>query len=812
MMFVLRSLFYFILKVPLRLLVRSKIVFDAKVPIEASACPIFYVISHQSASDLLTLQVACKKQNLPDPLSNVIINGKTFERCLCLAQPRAVFSCQTRGKTTALQQGFEILNQHNIDKTLNAQLMPVNLIWGRVPEQEKNNINAASLLAEQASPTWLQKLFIVLFLGRDNLVRFSESLSLRNMSDNHGNDEATAHKLLRVARFHFYRQNIAAKGPRLIHREQMFTALFANPSVKRIISDEAKSKNTSEDKIKKQAQEMMEEIAGDYSVSLVRIGERVLRWLWNRLYSDIKVNNSKVLRKLAQDGHEIIYVPCHRSHMDYLLLSYVILQEGLVMPRIAAGINLNFWPAGPIFRKGGAFFIRRSFAGNRLYSTIFREYLGLLFERGYSVKYYTEGGRSRTGRLLEPKTGMLAMTIQSLLRGIDRPLTLVPVYLGYEHVMEVGSYHKELSGSEKKKESIFGVLKAIKNLRNYGNGYVNFGEPININNYLDKQVPDWKDAINPINPQKPSWLTPTVNTMAGQLMTHINQCAALNGVSLVALILHATENKALSEADLEKQVDFFLNIQRHAPFSDQLTIPTETGKQLLAHVIKLNKVTVCDDSFGRIISLNDLASLEMRYYRNNILHTFVLISLVCKLLVHNRKIAHKQLINQTTSLLASLKDDLFLWQSSEQITKQTEQVLTFLESSNMITQTTMEIWSLTDNTEQLSHVHLMAECIDESLQRLAIITSLTTHLAPVSRRDLEQKVVAIAKRLSVLNKITAPEFIDKKAQTTLINTLREQGYIELSEEGLLIASDTMDEFKTSVTNLVSIEVLQSIAR
>ncbi|WP_274620301.1 1-acyl-sn-glycerol-3-phosphate acyltransferase [Colwellia maritima] len=106
---------------------------------------------------------------------------------------------------------------------------------------------------------------------------------------------------------------------------------------------------------------MMDEIAGDYSVSLVRLGERFLRRLWGRLYTNIKVNNSQVLRKLAQDGHEIIYVPCHRSHMDYLLLSYVIIQEGLVMPRIA-GINLNFWPAGTIFRKGGAFFIRRSFA------------------------------------------------------------------------------------------------------------------------------------------------------------------------------------------------------------------------------------------------------------------------------------------------------------------------------------------------------------------------------------------------------------------------------------------------------------------
>ena len=109
------------------------------------------------------------------------------------------------------------------------------------------------------------------------------------------------------------------------------------------------------------------------------------------------------MRQLAQEGHEIVYVPCHRSHMDYLLLSYVIYHQGMVPPHIAAGINLNFWPAGPIFRHGGAFFIRRTFKGNPLYSTVFREYLNLLFAKGYSVEFFTEGGRSRTGRLLPPR-------------------------------------------------------------------------------------------------------------------------------------------------------------------------------------------------------------------------------------------------------------------------------------------------------------------------------------------------------------------------------------------------------------------------
>ena len=792
-------------------MVRSNIVLDANTPAETESKPIFYVTRHQSASDLLALQKACKKQKLPDPLSKVVIDGKSFERTLCLAKPTSIFGIKPK-ETSALSQGLAILNEHNKNKKLDVQLIPVNLIWGRTPTHEKNNANVASLLAEQSSPTWFRKFFIILFLGRDSLIRFSEALSLRYMSDSHGNDEATAHKLLRVARFHFHRQNIAAKGPRLIHREQMFTALFANPSVKRTIQDEMKSKNLSEEKVKKQALGMMREIAGDYSVSLIYLGERILTWLWKRLYSDIKVHNSKVLRELAHDGHEIIYVPCHRSHMDYLLLTYIIMQEGLVTPRIAAGINLNFWPAGPIFRKAGAFFIRRSFAGNRLYSTIFREYLGLLFERGYSVKYYTEGGRSRTGRLLAPKTGMLAMTIQSLLRGVNRPLTLVPVYLGYEHVMEVGTYHKELSGSEKKKESIFGVLKAIKNLRNYGNGYVNFGEPININDYLQKKVPDWKDAIDPIEPKKPNWLTPTVNDMANQLMLNINQCTALNGVALVALILHASENKALSKADLEKQLDFMLDMQRQAPYSQYMTIPSESGAEILAHVISLNKVTVCDDSFGTIISLTDSASLEMRYYRNNILHTFALIALVCQLLTHHSKITHQQLVEQTINLLGTLKDDLFLWQTPEQITDQVQQVLTALEANHLVKQTKAHFWSLTADTEHLGQVNLLAECMDESLQRLAIVSSLVTRLAPVTKRDLEEKVVAIAKRLAVLNNITAPEFIDKRAQATLISTMRELGYIDANDEGLLVATENMTELKSTINNLVSIEVLQSIAR
>jgi len=810
----LRSFFYFFLRLPIKLLVHCKIVPDnylasAEVKHEQ---PQFYVIRHQSASDILSLRKACKSLKLPDPLSPVIINGKSFSRLLCLEKPTPLFRWRQAGNTDAISQGFELLKQHSNDETLDAQLIPAHVIWGRTPTKEHNNANIGTVLADQESPSWLRKFFIVLFLGRNTLVRFSEAISFRLMADKHGTTQASAQKLIRIARFHFHRQTIAATGPRLMHRQQMFATLLANPSIKRLIKEEAKSKAISEAEVKKQALAIMNEIAGDYRDSMVLLGARILNWLWNRLYSGININNAKVLRDLAQEGHEIIYVPCHRSHMDYLLLTYVIFQEGLVTPRIAAGINLSFWPAGPIFRKAGAFFIRRSFKGNRLYSTIFREYLGLLFERGYSVKYYSEGGRSRTGRLLAPKTGMLAMTIQSLLRGIDRPLTLVPVYLGYEHVMEVGTYHKELSGSQKKNESIFGVLKAIKNLRNYGKGYVNFGEPININQFLNKQVPEWKLDVDPVAPQKPSWLTPSVNILADQVMVNINHCAAINGTALVALILHACKNKALAKVELIRQLDFFLNLQRSVPYSEKLSIPTESGQQLLDEVISLNKVTVNKDSYGDIISLSEKAALEMRYYRNNILHSYIVPALICRLLDRHNKANFEMIVEQVQRIVLLLKGDLFLWQDQNEVTKQTEKILNFLTKQEIIKQTKAGFFSVVDDVELSSNIRIMGECINETMQRFTIICSLINRFSPVAKTDLEEKVVSIAKRLSVLNNINAAEFVDKKSQATLINAMMEHGYINSDEDNKLVDSSTLGLLKSSVTQLVDIEVLQSIIR
>ena len=267
----------------------------------------------------------------------------------------------------------------------------------------------------------------------------------------------------------------------------------------------------------------------------------------------------------------------------------------------------------------------------------------------------------------------------------------------------------------------------------------------------------------------------------------------------------------MTRRDLESQIDFFIDIQRHTPYSEEVVLPTQSGKELLDHVISLNKVTVEKDSLGDIISLSGSAILEMRYYRNNILHMYILPSLVCRILDKTAKITTDAIVEQCQTIMAVIRNDFYLWQDEQAIQEQTLSVLKHLEELSIAKQSKADFWSLNATTAQHACVQVIGECIDETIQRLAIVTSLSGRLTPITKAELENKVVAIAKRLSVINNINAPEFIDKKAQSVLINALKSQGFLS-DEQGKLVANESLKDFRTTINNLIEIAVLQSIAR
>jgi glycerol-3-phosphate O-acyltransferase len=315
-------------------------------------------------------------------------------------------------------------------------------------------------------------------------VQFSAPIHLRELIEHNKGHEHRAHGPAHPARA-LSQPEDRGDRPGHLAPAQSGQGPAQSATGRQAIVDEAERENISLEKAKAQALRYGNEIASDYTYTAIRFLEVVLSWFWNKIYDGIKVNHIEGVQKVAQ-GHEVIYVPCHRSHIDYLLLSYLLFRNGLTPPHIAAGINLNMPVIGSLLRRGGAFFMRRTFKGNPLYTSVFNEYLHTLFTKGFPVEYFVEGGRSRTGRMLQPKTGMLAITLRSFLRSSRMPIVFVPVYIGYERVLEGRTYLGELRGASKKKESIFDIFKVIGALKQrFGQVAVNFGEPIKLAEFLD---------------------------------------------------------------------------------------------------------------------------------------------------------------------------------------------------------------------------------------------------------------------------------------------------------------------------------------
>ncbi|KGQ33019.1 glycerol-3-phosphate acyltransferase [Gallibacterium genomosp. 2] len=787
-----------LLSLPLSILVKSNSI--PNNPIEELHLninePLIYVLPYTSQTDLLIFQKNCLSLGLPDPLEMNEINGKQLPRYVFLDEGRRFFKSKTVKKET--EQIFsQYLEQHRNLADLDVQLIPVSVLWGRSPGYEdKSGLPKLRLL------NGIEKFATILWFGRDNFVRFSQAVSLRYMVNNFGSDQKMAQKLARVARIHFSKQRISATGPRLLNRSAMFAKLLSNEKIIKAIADEAENKKISPEKARQEAEKILQEIAANFNYSSLRVADRFLRWLWNRLYQGINVEHADRVRKLALEGHEIVYVPCHRSHIDYLLLSYVLYHQGLVPPHIAAGINLNFWPVGSIFRSWGAFFIRRTFKGNRLYSTIFREYLAELFHRGYSVEFFIEGGRSRTGRLLAPKTGMMSMTLQALQSGQQtRPITIVPVYIGYEHVLEVDTYAKELRGAAKEKENAGLVLRVIKKLRNLGKGYVNFAEPITLNNYLNQHYPDWRNH-SADDKNRPEWFNEAVSRVSNQVMVNINRAAAVNAMNLTVSILLSSRQRALSKELLIEQIDSCLQLLRNTCYDDDIILPNENGESILQHVLNLDRVGILieKDNFGEIVRLERNSAVLMTYYRNNIQHLFVLPSFIASLVLHHEAIELNLVLEAVKKFYPFLANELFLNIPEERLQKYLLSIIDELCRQEILKRHEN---ILTINKKRGRSLQLLAAGVREILQRYFITLSLLKAEPNKTRTELEKESQSIAQRLSVLHGINAPEFFDKAVFSAFINGLKQNGYFDTEGN---VNNEKLDQLLSILHKIISLEI------
>ena len=244
------------------------------------------------------------------------------------------------------------------------------------------------------------------------------------------------------------------------------------------------------------------------------------------------------------------------------------------MPHIAAGDNLNMPIVGPLLRRGGAFFMRRRFRDDRIYSAVFNEYLYQVYRRGHSVEYFIEGGRSRSGRLLPPQTGILNMTLEHNDRGLPKPLVFVPVYFAYERLIESGSYLNELRGAKKKGESLGGLFSSLKLLKQpFGEVTVNFGTPLKLNEFIN-------DSADLPRSQVAKRLGEVINQ-------RINGAAHVTPINLISLITLATPRIAISEVELLLQLDSMLEILAAPPPGAEYTFTAKSAPEIISYVESL---------------------------------------------------------------------------------------------------------------------------------------------------------------------------------------------------------------------------------
>ena len=744
---------------------------------EDSVC---YVLPFRSTADLLVTDKCCENAGLPLPTH--AINQLDEKRAVFfVGHPEGRLGRRTqRHQSERLTRLFD--HQEKTDREI--KIVPVSVFWGHQPDREKSFFKL--ILSENWTVTnSFKKLLAIIFHPRHIVVQYSTPLNLKQLIAGEPLREKQIRKLLRVLRVHFNHQRQAIIGPDLSHRRTLINTMLAGKTIKDAIEKESKRTRTTIQTVEKRAQAYAREIASHQSYRVIRFFHLVLTWLWHKLYDGIDVNNISEVKVFAQ-SHEIIYVPSHRSHMDYLLLSYVLYHNGLTPPHIAAGENLNLPIVGSLLRRAGAFFMRRSFHGDLLYKTVFDEYLHQMFIKGYSVEYFIEGSRSRTGRTLVPKTGMLSMTINSFQRDSHRPICLMPVYFGYERVLEVGTYMGELMGKSKKSESLIDIVRILRSLKyEFGKVTVNFGQPLLLREFLDEYLPPWQtpEVI------ETSDFSAVCAQLANTLVTRINCAVAVNPVTLVATALLATPRQTMEEQQLLRQIELLRALANKSRYSDKVTITDLPAPDIVRAAINIAGVAREEHTFGTTISADPKLAAMLAYYRNNVANVFVIPSLIARYVLSHETTSLRDITSFVTDLYPYLRSEYLLpWRVNEIESLSSDTVNTLVDLGLLVT-TEATITATKPTSANYASLTYLGQIIEPSLERFHIVIMLLEAKREGTLRRLESDASAIAQKLSTLHGINSPTFFDRSLFANFINTLKSRDMIALGEDGITITDD-----------------------
>lgn len=504
------------------------------------------------------------------------------------------------------------------------ELVPVRIAWLPVSRNDDNAIGLYDLLtlSDPRDPGILRQKWIRHFHPERCQVVIAASATIGEMRQRWQKSTAGKHEhsgfndfVTRQAWLALERSERALRGarykvPRFVHEEILAKHDFHNG-----ISKLQQETGRSEKSLRLVGKKYLKEIAATHSTFLIDILHRAIGFIYRRGYAAIHYSSDQLKEIYANaQRHPIVFLPTHKSNLDHLLMQYLLHENNFPPNHTAGGINMNFFPAGMILRRTGVFFIRRTFKDNLLYKLILRLYIDYLIEKRFAFEWYIEGARSRTGKLLPPRLGMLSYVIDSFQRGKCEDIIFVPVSIAYDQISDVGSYVAEQRGAKKEKESFGWMMRTLRAFRHrYGSIHIRFGETMSLAKTINKQDKTDEHSL-------------AVQKIAFELAVRVNRVTPITATALVSLVFLGEHDRAMTIHELSEALAEIASYvhQRSLPTTDSHVIDTPSALQrALDALIATGVVMHYQEGRESLYGIAPGQHLTAAYYRNNVVHFFI---------------------------------------------------------------------------------------------------------------------------------------------------------------------------------------------
>jgi glycerol-3-phosphate O-acyltransferase len=675
-------------------------------------------------------------------------------------------------------------------------LVPQTFIWGKLAGNHQRRI-WDYLLGPVDWPGRVRAIFRFVLNYRHAVLRTGDDFDLKAFLDANPqlSDAEAADKVRYALSRRMERERTLVVGPRKKTPQRLREEIVNSPKLRPHITSTMKTTGRPLPSVQAEVDRELKKLCAAPDEHILSLAHRLLDRVWNKIYDGIDVDKEGIerVREAARQG-PLILLPSHKSHVDYLVLSDVFYSQQLSPPLIAAGDNLSFFPLGWVLRRCGAFFIRRSFKGKKLYSAIVDTYMRRLLLDGHHIEVFIEGGRSRTGKLLPPKFGILSMLVDACLSLRGRTIHYVPISVGYELIVEQQSYMDELAGADKQKENIGGLLKTQEVLRSrYGRLYIQFGEVMRFDKLVEEALEVSGKAASDVRELDAEERRILVQRIGHRATYEINRVTVVTPAALVSSCLMTNRRRGLSRVQLDETATQLRDVlkrlgARLAPTLDNVgPVNTRAIDEAVGLLRDGKLVTQHAEGREAVYTVPEERRPALEYYKNNILHFFVPSALIsAALLVQDDEDAvSEHALRERVRKISRLFKYEFMYRADTDF----EQIFSDALSDML---RAGEIERLVDRVrpadgargERIRIYALMLRSYFEAYL-LAAKGLLNLPADGVARKDWFKRTLAMGQRLYLAGELENRESLAKPKLETALSALRDHGLVNLSAKGQL---------------------------